>query len=164
MGRKVLLDNQINEIRRLRREGFSYSMIAKELQLSRTTACKYSQDILFPGQPKRFKSDSISIILSNLMNIFKQLLDVVNVLPDEVDAVLKRCREKLDNYDTETLFVLQSSTKGYFNFINNILDEVGLIEKYRFTIGNPETSLDSTKNAPCTDEGKQNPENTDTVD
>lgn len=162
MGRKVLLDNEINEIRRLRRDGFSYSMIAKELQLSRTTACKYSQDILLPGQPKRFKSDSVYIILSNLMNIFKQLLDV-NVLPDEVDAVLKRCREKLDGYDSETLFILQGNAKGYFNFINAVLGEVGLIEKYGFTIGNPEKSQDS-KNVPCTDNGKQNPENTDTAD
>ncbi len=163
MGRKVLLDNQIDEIRKLRREGYSYSMIAKELKLSRTTACKYSQDILLPGQPKRFKSDSVNIILSNLMNILKQLLDI-NVLPDEVDVLLKRCRGKLDNYDTETLFVLQSSTKGYFNFINTILGEAGLIEKYGFTIGNPEKSLDSTKNSPCTNEDKQGQGNIVTAD
>ncbi|OHB99073.1 MAG: hypothetical protein A3G70_07095 [Planctomycetes bacterium RIFCSPLOWO2_12_FULL_39_13] len=129
MGRRTLVDDQIDRIRSLRRSGFSYSMISKELGISRTTCCKFSRDISFRERPKRYKSDIMNVFLTGLRSTLKDLLDV-NVIPDEVDDVLKRFRTKLDSYDTETLFILQGNTKGYFNFINTVLDELCISERY----------------------------------
>jgi len=155
MGRKLLTEAEINTIRQLRREGFSYSMLSKELGISRTTACKYSQDIMIPGQPKRFKSDSINIILSKLTNILKQLLDC-GVSCGEVDSMLKRCRQILDGYDTDILFILQNSKKGYINFIRAVLNELGLIEKYGLTIQDPTDSHQTnTGKAPSPSDDQQ---------
>lgn len=136
MGRKTLIDDQIDRIRSLRRAGFSYSMISKEIGISRTTACKYSQDIMLHGQPKRYKSDIMDFFLTGLRNTLKDLLNV-NVSPDEVDEVLKRFRTKLDSYDTETLLVLRENQRGCFNFINTVLNELGISERYGVSFQKP---------------------------
>ena len=148
MGRKTLIDAQIDRIRSLRRSGFSYSMISTKLGISRTTACKYSQDIMLRGQPKRFRSDSMDIILTKIKTILTELLDA-NVIPDDVDLVLKQCRAKLDRFDTDTVVILQDNAKGHFNFIRKVLDELNFTEKYGLTIriptNKPQDASDSTE-------------------
>lgn len=131
MGRRNITDSEIDRIRQLRREGFSYSRISKSLNLSKTTCCKYSSDILL-FRTQRFRSDHIDVILTKLRSIITKLLDA-NIPPDSVDSVLKRCRQKLDSYDSETLSVLTSHMPGYTNFINTILDELDILGGRRFT-------------------------------
>jgi hypothetical protein len=66
----------------------------------------------------------------------KDLLDA-SVSPDEVDEVLKRFRTKLDSYDTETLLVLRENQRGCFNFINTVLNESGISERYGLSFQKP---------------------------
>lgn len=131
MGRKNITDIEIDKIRQLRREGYSYSRISKSLNLSKTSCCKYSSDI-FLFRPQRFRSDHIDVILTKLRSILAQLLDA-NIPPDAVDSLLKRCRQKLDSYDSETLSVLTSHMLGYTNLVNTVLDELDISSECRFT-------------------------------
>jgi len=150
MGRKLLTEAEINAIRQLRRDGYSYSKISRNLNFSKTTCCKYSQDINIERQ-KIYKSDCIDYFLIKLRKNLKQLLEA-SVSPDVVDTLLKRCKQKLEGYDNEFLYILQENHLGYLNFLNIVLGELSFPEEIRFFLKTAKPSCNSTAKEVCTDE------------
>ena len=129
MKRKTPTDIEINKMRELRRSGYSYGRISEEMGISRSTAYKYSSDIVLYERLRRIRSDNESIILRKVMAMLKLLLNA-GVNPDDIDMVSRKCNEKLDQYGDETLFLLKDTNTGFLDFFSTVLSQTNIGEKY----------------------------------